>query len=125
MSLTSFLVCRALTDAVNGWSNIAQSTQSQPAAAAPAATTTTPKGVNTAVAAVAAMYNDKCKPAHEAAVQASQAVAGVRSALTVHLRQGNSRQDGFPSLASLSPAQIKSPGGSYRWGFKIPSMTCT
>ncbi len=94
---------------MSSWGSQVQGIQQQPSsAAAPAATA---KGVNTAVASVATMYNDKCKPAHEAAVEASQAVDGVRSALTAYLRQGRAV---LPDLCALSPAELKSPGGSYR-----------
>ena len=81
----------------------------RPSANAPA----TAKGVNTAVAAVAAAYSDKCKPAYDAAVQASQALQGVRSALTTYLRQDGSS---LPDLASLGSAELKTAGSSYRCG---------
>lgn len=106
---------RSLTDTMNTWGNMAQGIQQQPSPAAPATTATTAKGVNTAVVAVAAMYNDKCKPGHEAAVQASDVVAGVRSALTMRLRQGSSSHPTLPNLAGLGPAELKSPGTSYRY----------
>ncbi len=100
---------------MSSWGSQVQGTQQQPSSAAvPAATAATAKGVNPAVASVATMYNDKCKPAHEAAVEAGQAVDGVRSALTVYLRQGRRPKDRMPDLGTLGPAELKSPGGSYR-----------
>jgi hypothetical protein len=106
---------RNLTAAMGSWGSQVQGTQQQPSsAAAPVTTAATAKGVNLAVASVATMHNDKCKPAHEAAVEASQAVDGVRSALTAYLRQGRKPQDRMPDLFALGPAELKSPGGSYR-----------
>lgn len=83
--------------------------------AATAATAATAKGINTAAAAVATAYNDKCKPAHEVAVHASQAVQDVRSALTAYLRQGSGAHGRSPDLASLGAAELKIAGGSYRY----------
>ena len=99
---------------MNSWGNPVQGFQ-QPPSTLTGAAAATAKGINTAVAAVATLYNDKCRPAHEGAVQASQAVAGVRSALTAYLRQGAGAQGRLPSLEGLGPAQLKSLGGSYRW----------
>ena len=99
---------------MHNWGSQAQGTQQQPSSAEPATAATTAKGINPAVAAVATMYHDKCKPAHKAAVEASQAVASVRSALTVYLRQGGVSQGRLPDLTSLGPTELKSPGGSYR-----------
>ena len=99
---------------MHNWGSQAQATPQQPSSAEPAAAATTAKGINSAVAAVATMYHDKCKPAHKAAVEASQAVASVRSALTVYLRQGGVSQGRLPDLTSLGPTELKSPGGSYR-----------
>ena len=100
---------------MSSWGSQVQGTQQQPSsAAAPATTAATAKGVNPAVASVATMYSDKCKPAHEAAVEASQAVDGVRSALTMYLRQGRRPKDRMPDLCALGPAQLKSSGSSYR-----------
>ena len=100
---------------MSSWGSQLQGTQQQPSSAPASATTAaTAKGVNPAVASVATMYNDKCKPALEAAVEASQAVDGVRSALTTYLRQGRRPKDRMPDLCALGPAELKSPGGSYR-----------
>ena len=95
------------------WNSPPQGPQQQPST--PAATAATAgKAMNTAVAAVATAYNDKCKPAHEAAVQASLAVASVRSALTSYLRQGGPSQQQLPDLANLQPTEVLSAGNSYR-----------
>lgn len=100
---------------MSSWGSQVQGIQQQPSSAvAPATTAATAKGVNTAAASAATLYNDKCKPAHEAAVEASQAVDGVKSALTAYLRQGRRPQDRMPDLSALGPAELKSPGGSYR-----------
>ena len=119
--------CRTVTSALHSWESTGRGIQQAPAAAASAsataasasataATSTAPtKGVNIAAAAVAAAYNDKCRPAHETAVQASQAVEGVRSALILYLRQGGSGQSGLPNLATLTAVELKSAGSSYRY----------
>ena len=95
------------------WNSPPQGPQQQPTTTATTAATAG-KAMNTAVAVVATAYNDKCKPAHEAAVQASLAVASVRSALTAYLRQGGPSQHHLPDLANLQPVEILSAGNSYR-----------
>ena len=111
---------------MSSWGSQLQGTQQQPSSAPASATTAaTAKGVNPAVASVATMYNDKCKPAHEAAVEASQAVDGVRSALTTYLRQGRRPKDRMPDLCALGPAELKSPGSSYRCVLILVYGGCT
>ena len=107
---------RSLATAMHSWAGTGRTPQQAPPPPTSSATApATAKGVNTAVAAVAAAYNDKCKPAYEVAVQASQALEGVRSALTTYLRQDGSRaQRSLPDLASLGCAELKPAGSSYR-----------
>ena len=111
------LHCRGLANAMHSWAGTGRTIPQAPSppnssASAPA----TAKGVNAAVAAVATAYNDKCKPAHEVAVQGSQALDGVRSALTTYMRQDGGRAlRGLPDLASLGCAELKAAGNSYRF----------
>ncbi|KAL0024070.1 hypothetical protein WJX79_002966 [Trebouxia sp. C0005] len=82
---------KTLTAAMSSWGSQVQGIQQQPSSAvAPATTAATAK------------------------VEASQAVDGVKSALTAYLRQGRRPQDRMPDLSALGPAELKSPGGSYR-----------
>ena len=99
--------CRSLDSFLSSWND-------PTAEAAPAAGSTAPKGVNTAVAAIATLYGDKCKPAHEAASHACQAVEGTRQALTSYMRQGGKSQSGLPVLADLQVAELRMPSNSYR-----------
>lgn len=117
MCHVSFIMpqCRSLTNAMSGWAGRGRAAPSPAPSSSSASAPGTTKGVNTAVAAVAAAYNDKCKQAHEIAVQGSQALSGVRSALTTYLRQGGDRAQGsLPDLASLGCAELKAAGNSYR-----------
>lgn len=107
--------CRSLMNAMSSWAGRVRTGPSPSPSSSSAGAPATAKGVNTAVAAVAAAYNDKCKPAHDIAVQASQALNGVRSALTTYLREGDNRaQVSLPDLASLGCAELKAAGNSYR-----------
>ena len=107
--------CRSVTGAMALWNSPLQGAQQQPSNPAATAAAAAGKATNTAVAAVSAAYNDKCKPAHEAAVQASLAVASVRSALTAYLRQGGEPQHQMTGLAELQPAEPLPAGNSYRY----------
>lgn len=107
--------CRSLATATHKWASGRTPQQAPPPPALSVSAPATAKGINTAVTAVAASYNDVCKPAYEAAVQASQALHSVRSALTTYLRQDSSAaQRSLPDLASLGPAELKAAGNSYR-----------
>lgn len=118
---------RGLATAINSWAGTGRTPQQAPPPATSSANAlATAKGINKAVAAVAAAYNDKCKPAYEVAVQASQALDGVRSALTTYLRQDNGKaQRSLPDLARLRCAELKTAGSSYRcdvlYFFSFPS----
>lgn len=107
--------CRSLTNAMSTWAGRGHTAPSPSTSSSSAGAPATAKGVNTAVAAVAAAYHDKCKPAHDIAVHASQALSGVRAALTTYLREGDGRAQGsLPDLASLGCAELKAAGNSYR-----------
>ena len=110
--------CRSLATVMHSWADTMGTPQEAPPTPTPSANPpAAAKGVNTAVTAVAAAYSDKCKPAYEVAVQASQALDGVRSALTTYLRQDGGRaQRSLPDLASLGCAELKTTGSSYRYG---------
>lgn len=99
--------CRSLDSLLSSWND-------PTAEAAPAAGSTAPKGVNTAVAAIATLYGDKCKPAHDAASHACQAVEGTQQALTSYMRQGGNPQSGLSVLADLQVAELRMPSNSYR-----------